>query len=102
MKREARLLRNKALDSLLLAVEHFNRPYDRGRVATVLILLDHSRRIGRGGPRGDPPGPLQFRSEAAGGASWPYPTKNSGRRVPPASTGGRGLLQGDSRWQPDV
>lgn len=42
MKREARLLRSKALDSLLLAVEHFNRPYDRGRVATVLILLDHS------------------------------------------------------------
>lgn len=42
MKREARLLLNKAVDSLVLSVEHFNRPYDRGRVASVLILLDHS------------------------------------------------------------
>ncbi|MDR7548777.1 MAG: hypothetical protein QN131_02415 [Armatimonadota bacterium] len=42
MKREARLLRDKALDSLVLAIEHFNRPYDRGRASTVLILLDHS------------------------------------------------------------
>jgi hypothetical protein len=42
MKREARLLRNKATNSLLLAVEHFNRPSDRGRTEAVLILLDHS------------------------------------------------------------
>ncbi len=42
MKREVRLLRAKAIDSLILAVEHFNRPWDRGRVSSVLVLLDHS------------------------------------------------------------
>jgi hypothetical protein len=42
MKREARLLLVKACDSLLLCIEHFNRPHDRGRVTTTLILLDHS------------------------------------------------------------
>jgi hypothetical protein len=42
MKREARLLQNKAVDSLILSIEHFNRPYDRGRVSTALILLDHA------------------------------------------------------------
>lgn len=42
MKKEARLLLTKALDSLLLSVEHFNRPFDRGRVHAVLILLDHA------------------------------------------------------------
>lgn len=41
MKREVRLLHRKAIDSLILSIEHFNRPYDRGRVTTVLILLDH-------------------------------------------------------------
>ncbi len=42
MRREARLLLEKALDSLILSVEHFNRPDERGRTTTVLILLDHS------------------------------------------------------------
>src|SRR3989442_545353 len=42
MKREARLLLSKAVDSLILSIEHFNRPWDRGRVDAVLILLDHS------------------------------------------------------------
>jgi hypothetical protein len=42
MKREVRLPRSKALDSLVPAVEHFNRPDDRGRVSSVLIMLDHS------------------------------------------------------------
>jgi len=41
MRREVRLLHGKALDSLVLSIEHFNRPDDRGRVSTVLILLDH-------------------------------------------------------------
>jgi len=41
MKREARLLLDKAIDSLILSVEHFNRADDRGRVSSVLILLDH-------------------------------------------------------------
>lgn len=42
MKREARLLLTKALDSLVLAIEHHNRPWDRGRVDAVLILFDHA------------------------------------------------------------
>jgi hypothetical protein len=42
MKREVKLLHKKALDSLILSIEHFNRPDDRGRVSTVLILLDHA------------------------------------------------------------
>jgi hypothetical protein len=41
MKRETRLLLSKAVDSLLLGTECFNRPFDRGRVAGTLILLDH-------------------------------------------------------------
>ncbi len=42
MKKEAKLLYSKAIDSLVLSVEHFNRPSDQGRVHTVLILLDHA------------------------------------------------------------
>lgn len=42
MRKEARLLRDRGLDSLLIAVEHFNRPWDRGRADTVLIMLDHA------------------------------------------------------------
>jgi hypothetical protein len=42
MKREARLLLEKAGDSLVLAIELFNRPYDRGRVSAALMHLDHS------------------------------------------------------------
>ena len=42
MRREARLLLEKAIDSLVLSVEFFNRPYDRGRVSGSLILLDHA------------------------------------------------------------
>jgi hypothetical protein len=42
MKKEARLILGKAFDSLVLSVEHFNRPWDQGRVAAVLIFLDHA------------------------------------------------------------
>lgn len=42
MKREVRLLHANALDSLILSIEHFNRPWDRGRISSVLILLDHA------------------------------------------------------------
>ncbi len=42
MKKEARLLLERAVDSLILSIEHFNRPWDRGRIEAVLILLDHS------------------------------------------------------------
>ncbi len=42
MKRESRLLLAKAVDSLVLSIEHYNRPWDRGRVDAVLILMDHA------------------------------------------------------------
>lgn len=42
MKKETKILLEKSLDSLILSVEHFNRPWDVGRVDAVLILLDHS------------------------------------------------------------
>jgi len=42
MRRETRLLLEKACDSLLLSTEFFNRPHDIGRVSATLILLDHS------------------------------------------------------------
>jgi hypothetical protein len=42
MKKECRLLRDKAINSLILSIEHFNRPSDQGRVESVLIFLDHS------------------------------------------------------------
>lgn len=42
MKREAKLLLEKATDSLVLSIELFNRPHDRGRVSSVLIMLDHA------------------------------------------------------------
>lgn len=42
LKRETNLLLRKAIDSLVLSVEIFNRPHDRGRVTTCLILLDHA------------------------------------------------------------
>ncbi|MCW5829980.1 MAG: hypothetical protein KIT79_11775 [Deltaproteobacteria bacterium] len=42
MKREAKLLLEKACDSLLLSIELFNRPHDRGRVSSTLIQIDHA------------------------------------------------------------
>ena len=42
MKRESKHLLSKAVDSLVLGIEHYNRPSDRGRLNTVLILLDHA------------------------------------------------------------
>lgn len=42
MKREVRLLLDKACDSMLLSIELFNRPHDRGRVSSTLILLNHA------------------------------------------------------------
>jgi hypothetical protein len=42
MKKEAKVLLAKSIDSLFLAVEHFNRPWDRGRPEVVLVLLDRS------------------------------------------------------------
>lgn len=42
MKKEARLLKEKAISSLLLSIDHFNRVSELGRVNAVLIMLDHS------------------------------------------------------------
>lgn len=42
MRKLPRTLFGKSLDSLLLAIEHFNRPWDRGRHEAVLILLDRA------------------------------------------------------------
>lgn len=42
MKREAKLLLEKACDALVLSIELFNRPHDRGRIGCTLIQLDHS------------------------------------------------------------
>lgn len=42
MKREVRILHLKSLDSLVLAIEHFNSIRNRGRAEAVLILLDRA------------------------------------------------------------
>lgn len=42
MKKEAKLLYSRALDSLVLGVDHFNRCWDRGRTEAVLIFLDRA------------------------------------------------------------
>jgi hypothetical protein len=42
MKREPKLLLGKACDALVLSIELFNRPHDRGRVSSTLIQLDHA------------------------------------------------------------
>lgn len=42
MRKEVRKLRSRAIDSLVLSIDHFNRPWDRGRTEGVLILLDHA------------------------------------------------------------
>lgn len=42
MRRSVRIMLGKAVDSLILSIEHFNRPDDRGRIPSVLIMLDHS------------------------------------------------------------
>lgn len=42
MKKEVKFLRQKAVNSLILSIELFNRPHDVGRTEGVLIFLDHS------------------------------------------------------------
>jgi hypothetical protein len=42
MKKEVRLLRIKAVESLILSIELFNRPSNEARTHGVLILLDHA------------------------------------------------------------
>jgi hypothetical protein len=42
MKKEVKILRKKAVESLVLSIEIFNRPADAGRTHGVLIFLDHA------------------------------------------------------------
>ncbi len=42
MKKEVKLLRQKAIQSLILSIEIFNRPSDAGRTDGVLIFIDHA------------------------------------------------------------
>lgn len=42
MRKEVKHLFNKAVDSLVLSIELFNRPNDTARVHGVLIMMDHS------------------------------------------------------------
>jgi hypothetical protein len=42
MKREAKFLLDKAINSLILSVDHFNKASDVGRVEAVLIFMDHA------------------------------------------------------------
>lgn len=42
MRKEAKRLYQKAIDSLTLSIELFNRPNDCGRIHGVLIFLDHA------------------------------------------------------------
>ena len=42
MRKEVRHLREKAIDSLVLSIDHFNRPWGHVRTEAVLIFLDHS------------------------------------------------------------
>jgi hypothetical protein len=42
VKKEAKVLLGKAVDSLVLSVDHFNSAWDRGREEAVLVLLDRA------------------------------------------------------------
>jgi len=42
VKKEAKVLLGKAVDSLVLSIDHFNSAWDRGREEAVLVLLDRA------------------------------------------------------------
>jgi hypothetical protein len=42
LKKEVKILKSKAVESLVLSIELFNRPSDSGRTHGVLIFLDHA------------------------------------------------------------
>jgi hypothetical protein len=42
MKREARILLGKSIDSLILSIDRYNCPWDKGRVEAFLIMMDHA------------------------------------------------------------
>lgn len=41
-KPDVEALLKQAVDSLVLGIEHFNRPFECGRSASILLMLDHS------------------------------------------------------------
>ncbi len=45
MKKEAKILLDKSVESLILSIEIFNRPNNIGRVNGVLIFLDHAMEL---------------------------------------------------------
>ncbi len=42
MRKEAKLLLEKSIESLVFSIEIFNRPHNEGRITGSLIFLDHS------------------------------------------------------------
>lgn len=42
MKREARILLGKSVDSLILSIDRYNCPWEKGRIEAFLIMLDHA------------------------------------------------------------
>ncbi|MEW8026618.1 MAG: DUF3644 domain-containing protein [Candidatus Thiodiazotropha endolucinida] len=42
MNKQSKILLEKSIDSLMVAITHFNSPLERGRTETVLIMLDRS------------------------------------------------------------
>jgi hypothetical protein len=42
LRQEARVLKEKAISSMIAATEAFNSPHDRGRATNVLMHLQHS------------------------------------------------------------
>lgn len=36
------MYKSKAIDSMILVIEFFNRPHETGRLNTILVLLNHS------------------------------------------------------------
>jgi HEPN domain-containing protein len=42
LRRDTRRFKRRAINSLLLAIEMFNRPHEAGRTEAVLMLLQHA------------------------------------------------------------
>jgi len=42
VKKEVKSLLSRGIDSLVLAIDHFNKPWNKGRIVIVFMLLNHS------------------------------------------------------------
>ena len=42
MKREPKILLGKSIDSLILSIDRYNCPWDKGRIEAFLIMMDHA------------------------------------------------------------